>query len=223
MSENEHVVRILSDLESVNEGLLDLFEDIKHAIGARNSSRTENTERLGAYSGKLDAFQKLSSEISTLIQEYMHVEMDQAATLELTSPISNERIVQKLDGYKPHTLEENFNGTKPLGFILHGHAVRGIQSWVRMYQSLCQYLYTLHPEKFALLPQNPEFNSNLNTRFSHTSAGLRVPLRISMNLYANGHGESNQNRDKMRHLLDYLGIPWSDLKIYLQPGRDVGR
>ena len=69
MIETKRVVRILTDLEGINEDLLNLYEDIpRKAIHATPRRACKNLATLTEYNDKLEAFEKASANLRTLIE-----------------------------------------------------------------------------------------------------------------------------------------------------------
>lgn len=227
MIEKQRVKRILSDLEGVNEDLLNLFEDIKHNIDPHDSaSRAEGLTLLGQYNTSLSAFEKAAVDMRTLIEGITHVDMTgenerAAKTASQRTPDATARIVRQLDTSQPHSLAEDFTYIRPYAFQLSGRVFPHALTWRSVYQMFCVQLATINPERFKTLPDADLFRGRKITQFTTGPAGYKDTLKLPYGLCCEGYKPANYHRDNMRNLLTYFNIPESDFIIYLREDRDA--
>lgn len=83
-------------------------------------------------------------------------------------------------------------------------------------------LADINPNLFEKLPQNPAFVSNRgNSIFSKHPDDLRIALRITETILAEGNLSANGIRDMIVKLLEVFEIPKGEMKIYLREDRDA--
>lgn len=230
MIETRRIVRILTDLEGINEDLINLFDDIRLNIDRSAHGRTQGALLLAEYSKKLDDFEIASSALRAVIESITQVDLEhekqtqaEAATAATQNAVANERIIQALDHEQPHTLDEDFTSKRPSGFTISGRAFRDLHTWRRLYQMFCQHLATRDSRRYSSLPAAAPFRANLGSRFDHSTQGFRSPLKLAGGLYAEGNVSAETVRHNIRHLLDYFGIPKSEMTVYLREDRDAER
>ncbi len=91
--------RILEDLEAVRENLLALSDDIWLGIDHNDNDAIEEGVRFKrAYNDKMNAFDELASDLSSMVQEYTRVTLAEAEEVARDDSGQNERIIQELIG-----------------------------------------------------------------------------------------------------------------------------
>lgn len=215
---------ILEDLEAVREGLMSLSDDIWLSIDHNDTAAMERGCKFkSTYNGKMQAFDSLSSEISELVQNFTHVNLQSKENDGSFGDTDNERLVQELRSDQPHSLYENFTFKRPHGFILKGTAITGVITWKRLYTRFCESLYRIDPQTFRDLPKNQGFiSSHGNPMFSEAKDNFHTSISVG-GLYANAHFSANGFRDSIRKLIGAFGIPASEFDIFLREDRDAGR
>jgi hypothetical protein len=215
--------RILEDLEAVRENLLALSDDIWLGIDHNDNDAIEEGVRFKrAYNDKMNAFDELASELSSMVQEYTRVTLAEAEEVARDDSGQNERIIQELDRQVPHSIDEDFRFKRPYGFLLEGQGSTGITTWRRLFELICQQLLRRDPERFRALPENPDYISNRgNYGFSRDRDKLRSANLIGDGVYAEINLSANHICDVIRRLLDTFEIPASDLKLFLREDRDA--
>ena len=215
---------ILEELETVRESLLSLSDDIWLSIDHNDTEAMERGCKFKSiYNGKMQDFDSLSSEISELVQNFTHVNLQSKESDGSVGDTDNDRLVRELRKDEPHSLFENFTFKRPHGFILKGTAITGVITWKRLYTRLCESLYRLDPQTFHALPKNEEFiSSHGNPMFSEDNVNFHTSISVG-GLYANAHFSANGFRDSIGKLLGEFGIPASEFDIFLREDRDASR
>ena len=216
---------LLNDLEAVRENLLALSDDIWQAIDHNDPEALEaGVEFKRAFNTQAAAFDKNATELSTLVQKYTSVRLEEAEKTGGRNDAENERIIRDLNREEPHRLDENFTYRRPHGFVLDGRATTGITTWQRLYQLVCHQLLAADEARFRSLEENPEFISPRGHRIVTRD---RISLRKAMELPGEIHVESNLSAnsicDVIRRMLGEFGIPEDRMQIYLRQDRDAGR
>lgn len=218
MIETRRVVRILTDLEGINEDLLNLYEDLRQEGDPHDAAaRRENLNLLREYNDKLEAFESASETLRALIERITHV--DARHEVRVSAPLdaaTNARVSQTLDQQQPHALDEHFTFTKPCGFKLAGQAHADTPMWTQLHRAVLAQLASMDPERFGRLPEVEAFSRNKGSRFARSAQDFRKPLALPQGLYCEGHLSAHTIRDNIRGLLAYFSIPERDLVIYLR-------
>jgi hypothetical protein len=215
---------ILEDLEAVRENLLALSDEIWQSIDHNDPEGLEEGVRFKrAYNEKMAAFDTLTSELSAMIQQFTSVRLEEHEDIGGDDESRNVRIIQALNQEEPHSIDEDFTFKRPYGFILDGQATTGITTWRRVFELVCQQLQRRDPQRFAELPENPDFISNRgHPSFSQGTESLRTAWAISDGLYAEVNLSANGIRDTIRRLLVTFDIPKDRLQLFLREDRDAG-
>ncbi|HEX9035360.1 MAG TPA: hypothetical protein VF808_00045 [Ktedonobacterales bacterium] len=223
MIETKRVVRILTDLEGINEDLLNLYEDIQRNIDPHDRvARAEGPRRLAEYAEQLDAFESVSTELRALIERITGVDMRRE--VENTTPRTDEanrQALAQLQHMQPHSLTEDFTSTRPFGLVLIGRAYADARTWRRVYQFVCQLLAKRDPDRYNRLPDVSPFRDNLTSRFERGPQGFHVPLPLALDLYCEANVSAKGITGNIRRLLAYFSIPESEMVVYLREDRDA--
>ncbi|MCB1716789.1 MAG: hypothetical protein KDK05_16820, partial [Candidatus Competibacteraceae bacterium] len=108
------------------------------------------------------------------------------------------------------------------GFILDGQATKGITTWRRLFELVCRQLQQRAPERFASLPQHPDFISNRgHPSFSRDPKQLRAAMLINDGIHAEINLSANSICDMIRRLLIFYEIPIEKLQLFLREDRDA--
>lgn len=220
----DKVREILTDLERVRENLLALSDDIWLSIDHNDmDALQEGVAFKAAYNDKMARLNGVATELSALISQFtdVPVETPVGGNGRRNGP-DNERITRELDREAQHTLAEDFQYTRPYGFVLQGQAYKEIVTWRRLYELLCRQLAAKDAALFARLPSDPDYTGKRGTKaFSAEPHGLNVPMQIAEGVYAEGNLSANSIRDRMRKLLRTFGIAPEELVLYLREDRDA--
>lgn len=221
----ERTRQILEDLADVRENLLALSDDIWLSIDHNDAqSLEEGVEFKRAYNAKAVAFNQVASELSSLVQQYTSVRLEEDEQTGVDNREENERITAELNREVPHTLEEDFTYKRPHGFILAGQATVGITTWQRIYELVCQQLFLRDKGFFRSLINDPAFISNRGHHsFTDEPSSLRLSLMVGDRLYAESNLSANGIRDMIRRLLLAFNIPLDQIQIFLRQDRDALR
>lgn len=211
MIETSRVVNILTDLEGINEDLINLYEDIKENIDPRDRvARAEGARHLAEYADKLEAFEKVSGELRALIESISHVDM---RTHVISQP-SDQR--NPLEGLTPHSPDEWFTHTHVGGFTLLGQTFV-VSQWNRLYATLLQQFAVRYPERFRQLPDTPPFNGGKRTSgFSRSPQGYNSPLALPYGVYCESTMAVRDMFMGIRRLLAYFGVSTREMAVYLR-------
>lgn len=171
------------------------------------------------YNEKVAAFDRLSGDISQLVQNYMglSLEHDEKST---TDSNENQRIIKSLDKHEKHSLDEDFTYKKPFGFSIEGKGYKNVDKWKRIYFLTLNYLHE-RKRNFSKILTAEEFIYNRgNKDFSTNPDDLRIGQLVRDGIYAETNLSANQIRDRIQKLLDYFEIDWNKFVIYLNEDRD---
>lgn len=216
---------ILEDLEAVRENLLALSDDIWSNIDRQDLTAFDDGVRfMRSYVEKMAAFDQVASDLSSLIQQYTSVRLEETEQTGGDDREQNERIIAELNRDEPHQLNEDFTYKRPHGFILDGQAATGVTTWQRLYELACRQLFSRDEQLFQSLIDHPDFISN---RGHHTvttdPSSLRKPLAVGGDLYIEANLSANSIRDVLCRLLAAFTIPVEQMQVYLRQDRDAGR
>lgn len=222
---HDRVRRILEDLEAVRENLLALSDDIWLSIEHNDAQALEEgVDFKRRYNEKMADFDRLANELSSMVQGFTSVRLEEAEQAGAESDDQNARLIRDLDREQPHSLDEDFTFRRPNGLVFDGQATTGITTWRRVYELVCQHLARRDPERFRALPANPVFLSRRgHSEFSTSAADLRSPMYVADGIYAEINHSANALRDRMRELLAVFEIAPDRLRIYLRQDRDAER
>lgn len=221
----DRVRSILEDLEAVRENLRALSDDIWLSIDHNDPEALEaGVEFKRKYNGKAIDFDRVASELSSIIQHYTSVRMDEEERTGGENREQNERIIAELNREEPHSLREDFTYRRPHGFILDGKGLSGIATWQRLYELVCQQLFMKDRDRFYNFVDHPSFVSNRGNRtVSRNEHDLRQAMPIADDLFIESNLSANGLRDLMARLLAAYGIPTDHMQIFLRQDRDATR
>lgn len=214
---------ILNDLERVRENMLALSDDIWLSIDHNDQEALEEGVAFKrSYNEKMAAFDRLSTEISVMVQQFTQVDMDEPEEIaEPSDSGRNERIVRDLNREEPHSLDEDFTFKRPYGFVLCGAGFKDVATWRRLFELVCHNLRRRDEDLFEELPDNRVFVTKRdNTFFSRDPQHLRSASKLTDTVYAEVNLSANSLRNVMRDLLKTFGISTTDMMIYLRQDRD---
>ena len=130
---------ILEDLEAVRENLLGLSDEIWMSIDHNDpEGLEEGVQFKRAYNEKMAAFDALASELSTMIQQFTSVRLEEREESGEDDESQNVRIIQALNREEPHSIDEDFTFKRPHGFILDGRGTTGVTTWSRAFVLICK-------------------------------------------------------------------------------------
>jgi hypothetical protein len=222
----EKIRELLDTLNSLQENLLGLPDDMLLNIDARdNDSLEQGTRFIIDYNNSLGQYVESSLKIASLIKAHFRIDPEKDEVVEESANRQQrERLIAELDQTIPHTLNENFTYKRPYGFILGDTAVKGLKTWKSLYLYVLDILQTDDSKKFSVLPQTERFISNRgNPLFSADQAILRVGEKLPSGLYAEVNLSANMIRDNLHDLLEHFGLDPRTMKIYLREDRDANK
>ena len=219
---NKQIRDILSDLEHVRENLLALSDDIWLSIDHNDTqAMKEGVAFKEKYNEKMTAFDKLSTDLSELVQAFTDVHVEEEDGKEDSSE-SRERIIKELDKQEPHSLAEDFTYKRPYGFVLEDQGYKEIVTWRRVYELFLKQLATRNPDVFIALCQNHDYHTNRGKpSFARKPAELRNAMLVKNEIYAEINLSANHIRDMMKRLLETFNVSESAMKVYLREDRDA--
>jgi len=227
MKQKETIIKsILSDMEKVKENLLSLSEDIWNSIDHNNPEALEEGIAFKReYNSKMIDFDRLSTEISTLVQQYTSIRTisEESTTKEESNTNEeNQRIILELNREEPHSVTEDYMYKRPIGFIIKDRAYNNIETWKQVLETFCLTLYEMDSEKFKRLPENPNFISRRgNPTFSRDLHLLRSGLLLREGIYSEVNLSANSIMGVLRELMEEFGIKTEEVKIFLRQDRDA--
>ncbi|WP_295428578.1 hypothetical protein [uncultured Thiodictyon sp.] len=174
------------------------------------------------YNAKMAAFDQLAGELSTLVQKFTAVKLDESAAPANQTRHTTERIIRDLDQRQAHGLTEDFTFKRPYGFHIGDEAQAEINTWRRLYELICLHLAGHDADRFARLPDNPTFTTRRgNSSFTRDPTTLRSAMALPSGVYAEVNLSANHLRDQIKALLDTFDIEREALRIYLRQDRDA--
>ena len=125
---------ILQDLEAVRENLLALSDDIWAGINRQDLvAFDEGVRFMRSFVEKNSAFDRVATDLSSLVQQFMSVRLEESEQTGSGDQEQNERIIAELNREEPHSIDEDFTFKRPFGFIFDGEAATGVTTWQRLY------------------------------------------------------------------------------------------
>ncbi len=217
---------ILRDFDNIRENLLAFSDDVWLNI---NHNDTKSMKEGIAFKEKLnvqlDAFGKLSDEITRLVQEYTQVQTEGEASPETEigkTASENTRIIKDLNRNEPHAITEEFTYKRPCGFILDGKGYQDITTWTRVYELVLRQLAKKDTNLFKALPNNPvTITRRDNPHFSTKPAELRKPLALPYGIYTETNLSANHICKSIQTLLDIFAISSTSMTLFLRQDRDA--
>ena len=217
---------ILRDLDNIRENLLAFSDDVWLGIDHNDTQALEAgfafKKKLNA---QLDAFGKLSEEMTRLVQEYTQVQTEGEASPETEigkTAADNTRIIKDLNRNEPHALTEDFTYMRPCGFVLDGKGYKDITTFTRLYELVLRQLTKKTPALFKALPDNPAtITRRGNHRITRTPSELRKPLALPLGIHAETNLSANDLCESIRTLLGIFSLPLTSCTIFLRQDRDA--
>lgn len=215
--------QILQDLEDVRENLLALSDDIWLSIDHNDADALEEGVAFKrTYNEKLASFDSIAAELSSLVQKFTAVQLQEAEQHGVGDSDRNARLIEELNRETPHLISEEFTFKRPHGFVLQEQAITGITNWRRLYELFCVRLLEIDGDLLRSLVEHPDYISKRGHHAFHPDPlHLRAACEIATDFYAEGNLSANSIRDQIMQLLDTFQIPHSELKIYLRQDRNA--
>lgn len=220
------VRNILRDFDNIRENLLTFSDDVWLSIDHNDTKAMKAgiafKEKLNA---QLDAFGKLSDEMTRLVQEYTQVQTEGEASPETeigATAADNTRIIKDLNRNEPHTLGEEFTYKRPCGFVLDGKGYQDVTTWTRIYELVLRQLSKKDATVFKGLPDHAiALTKRGKFRFTRKPSELRKPLALPNGIYAETNLSANDLCESIRTLLDVFALSLADCTIFLRQDRDA--
>ncbi|MBD2730256.1 hypothetical protein H6G96_29060 [Nostoc sp. FACHB-892] len=216
------IQQILTELECVQESFLGLSDDIWLNIEHNDSQAVQKgSEFKVAFNKKLHEFNRISSEISDLIENYTNIHPESIDIVQKSS-LEHERIIRELDSSEPHSIEETFTFKRPYGFVFEGQAYKDVKNWQRLYRLFCKQLAKKNIQLFKEFINSTDAKTvRGNVFFASEKKVLRKALEIDSAIYAEGNLSANDIRDRIKSLLNAFKIEPKELSIYLREDRNA--
>lgn len=214
---------LLNDLEAVRENLLALSDDIWQAIDHNDPDSLEaGVEFKRSYNQKSAAFDQIAGDLSSMVQKYTAVRLEETEKIGGANLEENERIIKELDREEPHRLDENFTYKRPHGFILAGKGTTGVTTWQRLYELVCRSLLSIDEQRFRAMEEDPDFISPKGHRIvTKNPLSLRKAMELHEDLFVESNLSANSICDVIRRMLAVFGIAETQMQIYLRQDRDA--
>lgn len=221
----KRVTQILNDLERTRENLLDLSDEIWNSIDHNDMDDLRaGFEFKQSYNAAMSRFYDVADELSKVVQDFTRVDLaeeESGPESEKGSP-ENERIIRELDREQAHRIDEDFRYKRPYGFVLRGHAVKGVTTWRRLYERVLEELHRIDTATFQTLATAEEFESSHGNRsFASSPEELRTPIQVDRDVYAEVHYSANDIARHIVRLLSYFDLSVDEVEIYLREDRDA--
>jgi len=217
---------ILQDLERTRENMLALSDDIWLSIDHNDpDALQEGVAFKTEYNQRMTAFDRLSMEISELVQQYTQVRLEDPVREEdeeESEQERNARVVRELNREDVHSLGEEFTFKRPCGYALQGKAYNGLHTWRRLFDQVCRQLHEQDKEIFGCLPDLMAFKTRRgNPFFTRDPQALRVDSEVVTGIYAEVNLSAMGLCNVIRLLLKTYDIPESEMRLYLREDRDA--
>ena len=214
---------ILKDLTNVHENLLSLSEDIWDSIDHNNQEKLdEGYQFKKEFNRLLDIFEQNSSEISTLVSQFIGIKADEEAREVSKDAAENQRIIKELNKDTPHSLTEDFTYKRPYAFIFDGCAYTDTLNWSDLYTSFASCLAKKDPALLKSMADNPDYMSNQNKKYySSSDKDVRLPRKIMNDFFIETNLSANHIVKKMMEMLNVFKIPLDNITIYLRQDRNA--
>ena len=215
--------RIIGDLESARQDLLDLQAEIWESIDFTNQEALEESVAFNkAYNENVQSIDTAAQSIVQLIEDFAGESLSNDEAVGLPDDRQNERIIEALDEREPHAITEDFTYKRPHGFVLLGTGHRNVRNWKALYERVCTQLFAHDAERFHALPEMDAFQTSRGGQyFARTAAPLRTPRQITEDVYAETHFSANGIRDRIIDLLKTFDTPESHMVVYLREDSDA--
>jgi len=209
----KRIQRVLSDIEELQENLLDLSDDISQSVQHKDRAAADQFQT--KYDQYVEKFNGLGSQISELVQHHTGVSIDQTDEDEQIAVDLNTRIAYPLD--------TDFTYKLPWAFALQGKKRTNLTTWKNLYVTFCKMLGRANKEILIDLPENARFTTpHGKHHFSFDRSQLEVPTLIRFGVYAETSYSASRVVDRMKKLLAEFGIPESECQIFLSKDRKPG-
>ncbi len=215
------VRQLLTDFEQLREALLALSDDIWLDIDHNDIQALEEGVRFKrAYNERMAEFNRHTGALASLIQQFTHVSA--GPPVPPSSGAEDARTIRELDREQAHTLDEDFRYKRPYGFVFCGKSYHNLATWSRIYITICNLLIERDAERFAALPDSPNFIHRRGNRdFSWNSDDLRIPLELPYGIYVETNLSANSIARRIGLLLDHFEIDRREFVVYLHQDRDA--
>ncbi|MEE4359652.1 MAG: hypothetical protein V2I97_24485 [Desulfococcaceae bacterium] len=221
----DKIKNILDILNTLNEYLLSLPDDMLLNIDPRdNESLEQGIQFIKEFNDSFSQFSDGANRIEKQIKNYFSIDPEgEEMEHEITdNEGKNGRVIKELDKSESHTPDENFTYKRPYGFVLDNSAYKGIKTWKSLYIQILKELNSKDPERFSGLPTEKRFISRRgNPLFSVNENDLRIAEKLSDDFCAEINLSANHIIKNIKILLDYFGIDYKKLQIYLREDRDA--
>lgn len=225
---NNRIRAILTDLEDVRESLLVLSDDIWLSIEHNNPEALDQGYQFKKeYNNKVVDFNRLATELSSLIEQFTHVEVEtpisssdvpEVPVAQLTpEQQEQQRIIRQLDRQIAHSLDEEFTYTKPYGFMLGDYAVANVGTWRRLYRLFWDHVSNTNGARVAELAAKYRLGVVVATERAY----CREPVAIAGGYYVDGWLSAKAMTACLRNALYSLDINPDEMKIYLREYRNA--
>lgn len=220
---SERTRRILEDLEAIRENLLALSDDIWLSINHNDpESLDAGVEFKREFNAKAAEFDRMASELSSIVQQYTSIRLEEAEQSGGADLVRNERIIAELNREVPHRLDEDFTYKRPHGFILLNQGTTGITTWQRLFELVLQRLHDRDAGRIRGLCGNPDFITNRgNPTFTTDPGRLRKALEFQPGLFVESNLSANGICGIIGRVLTTFAIPNDQLVIFLRQDRDA--
>jgi hypothetical protein len=219
------IKEILDILNTLNEYLLSLPDDMLLNIDPRdNESIEQGAQFIKEFNDSFFQFSEGATKIEKQIKNYFSInpEDEEVEHESADNNGRNGRVIKELDKSESHTLDENFTYKIPYGFVLGNAAYKGIKTWKSLYLQILKELKSKEPERFSSLPTEKRFVSRRgNPLFAENENKLRIAEKMPAGFYVEINLSANHIRSNIKELLDYFGIDYTKMRIYLREDRDA--
>ena len=220
----EKIKDILDMMDTLQEHLLSLPDDMLLNIDPRDNESLENgLSFIKAFNDNLNQFVEVSNKIASQVKIHLSINPEED---ELEQESSNrqkrDRIIKELDKSSPHNLDEDFTYKRPYGFVLDSYAIKGLKTWKNLYLHVLHYVNDRSTLTFKKLLIETRFVSKRgNPLFSASGKELRVAEKIEEGFFIEVNLSANMIRNNIKEILQFVGIDYTNLKIYLREDRDA--
>jgi len=241
---NSRIRAILTDLDDVRENMLALSDEIWQSIDHNNQeSLDQGYQFKKEYNLKAAEFNRLATELSTLVQQFTDVQLkprmvtpQQLVIATEEQPTANPAATTVTSEYsspEPATATARARPTNSLHVADHGAAHTLDESFtfkrpygfilrdhaalsVNNWRDLYRTVWSLFAEADPAAPAQLANHHDIRRIISSAPSRFIVPLEIAKGCYVESNLSANNICANLRTLLPHFGFRSDELKIYLR-------
>lgn len=198
----------------LDELLSKIDQDVSAALKEKNYDIASNCIRLHE---NINEIYEKNNEIVEYIESIVSDEtLDDA---EVGSLDNEEIVIPNYEDYRvdqsiPHTLYEDFEHKRPIGFKLLGNFVEA-NTWAIVLLETCEMLYNIDEKVFTNFVNDKNMNGKKRDYFSFTVNNIRKPKKLkSVDIYIETNLSANSIKQIIIKMLKKFQIRLHDYVVY---------